>query len=74
VSGDPAWTYRDVEPALQAWLQVDDTSVGKRSIFVDSKRSPQPIPTTDFSLLLSTTDEYCLLQPPALATGPATYT
>jgi hypothetical protein len=23
--GDPAWTYSDVERALQAWLQADDT-------------------------------------------------
>jgi Holliday junction DNA helicase RuvB len=38
-------------------------AVDKRSIFVNSKRSPQPIPIADFTLLLSTTDEYCLLQP-----------
>ena len=23
--GDPAWTYSDVERALQAWLQADGT-------------------------------------------------
>ena len=38
-------------------------AVDKKSIFVNSKRSPQPIPIADFTLLLSTTDEYCLLQP-----------
>jgi Holliday junction DNA helicase RuvB len=38
-------------------------AVDKHAIFVNSKRSPQPIPIADFSLLLSTTDEYCLLQP-----------
>ncbi len=38
-------------------------AVDKRMIFVNSKRSPQPIPVADFSLLLSTTDEYCLLAP-----------
>ncbi len=38
-------------------------ALDKRSIFVNSKRSPQPIPIADFTLLLSTTDEYCLLQP-----------
>ena len=38
-------------------------AVDKRSIFVNSKRSPQPIPIADFTLLLCTTDEFCLLQP-----------
>ncbi len=38
-------------------------AVDKKSIFVNSKRSPQPIPIAEFTLLLSTTDEYCLLQP-----------
>ena len=38
-------------------------AVDKRSILVNSKRSPQPIPIADFALLLSTTDEFCLLQP-----------
>ncbi len=40
-------------------------AIDKRSIFVNGKRSqsPQPIPIADFTLLLSTTDEYCLLAP-----------
>ena len=38
-------------------------AIDKRTIFVNSKRSPQPIPIADFTLLLSTTDEYCLLAP-----------
>ena len=38
-------------------------AVDKRSIFVNSKRSPQPIPIADFTLLFRTTDEFCLLQP-----------
>ena len=33
-------------------------------IFVNSRRSPQAIPIADFTLLLSTTDEYCLARSP----------
>ena len=49
-----------LDKTLQTALYL---AVDKRSIFVNSKRSPQPIPIADFTLLLSTTDEYCLLQP-----------
>jgi Holliday junction DNA helicase RuvB len=38
----------------------------QRKIFLNSNgkgRTPQSIPIADFTLLLSTTDEYCLLQP-----------
>lgn len=38
-------------------------ALDKQSICVSSKRTPQPILLADFTLLLSTTDEYCLLQP-----------
>ena len=39
-------------------------AIDKRTIFVNSsKRSPEPIPIAQFSLLLSTTDEYDLLAP-----------
>ncbi len=39
-------------------------AVDKRTIFANSgKRSPEAIPISQFSLLLSTTDEYNLLQP-----------
>src|ERR1039458_9723368 len=38
-------------------------ALDKRHIFVSGKRTTQPIPIADFTLLLSTTDEYCLLQP-----------
>ena len=39
-------------------------AIDKRTIFVNSaKRSPEAIPLSSFSLLLSTTDEYDLLQP-----------
>src|SRR5262249_13118827 len=34
-----------------------------RKLFVQGRSSVQTIPLADFTLLLSTTDEYCLLQP-----------
>ncbi|MHB8974058.1 MAG: Holliday junction DNA helicase RuvB C-terminal domain-containing protein [Pirellulaceae bacterium] len=37
--------------------------IDKRTIFINTKNSTQGIPVADFTLLLSTTDEYCLLQP-----------
>ena len=37
-------------------------ALDKRSLF-GGRRLGQPIPIADFTLLLSTTDEYCLLQP-----------
>jgi Holliday junction DNA helicase RuvB len=37
-------------------------ALDKQCLFA-SKRLSQPIPIADFTLLLSTTDEYCLLQP-----------
>lgn len=49
---------KDFQTAL--YLALD-----KRMVFINgkSKGSPQGIPVADFTLLLSTTDEYCLLQP-----------
>ena len=40
-------------------------AIDKRSLFASRNRrsSPHSIPIADFTLLLSTTDEYCLLQP-----------
>jgi Holliday junction DNA helicase RuvB len=39
-------------------------AIDKRTIFANSgKRSPEPIPIAEFSLLLSTTDEFDLLAP-----------
>ena len=38
-------------------------ALDKRTIFVNSKRCPEAIPIAQFSLLLSTTDEYDLLAP-----------
>ncbi len=50
----------ELDKQLQTGLYL---ALDKRTIFVNSKRSPQPIPIADFSLLLSTTDEYDLLAP-----------
>ena len=41
-------------------------AIDQRKLFVQTGRAgrtPQSIPIADFTLLLSTTDEYCLLQP-----------
>jgi len=38
-------------------------AIDKRTIFVNSRRCPEAIPIAEFSLLLSTTDEYDLLAP-----------
>lgn len=41
-------------------------ALDKRQVFLQSRKTgrvPQGIPIADFTLLLSTTDEYCLLQP-----------
>lgn len=49
---------RDYQTAL--YLALD-----KRTVFINGGKSntPQGIPLANFTLLLSTTDEYCLLQP-----------
>jgi Holliday junction DNA helicase RuvB len=38
-------------------------ALDKRTIYINTKNSTQGIPVSDFTLLLSSTDEYCLLQP-----------
>jgi Holliday junction DNA helicase RuvB len=38
-------------------------ALDKRQIIVNNGRSFQPIPLAEFTILLGTTDEYCLLQP-----------
>lgn len=51
--------HKEYQTAL--YLAID-----QRRIFLNggrSSRTPQSIPIADFTLLLSTTDEYCLLQP-----------
>ena len=39
------------------------TAIDKREIVVDCGIGPRSIPVADFTLLVSTTDEYCLLKP-----------
>ena len=38
-------------------------AVDKRKLIIQNGKTPMSLPLGDFSLLLSTTDEYCLLQP-----------
>ena len=47
---------RPIQTAL--YLAMD-----KRRVFINGAKAVQSIPIADFTLLLSTTDEYCLLQP-----------
>lgn len=47
---------KDFQTAL--YLAID-----KRTLFINGGKKPESIPLADFTLLLSTTDEYCLLQP-----------
>jgi len=50
----------ELDKQLQTALYL---AVDKRIIFVNSKRCPEPIPIANFTLLLSTTDEFDLLAP-----------
>lgn len=51
----------EVDKSIQTALYL---AIDKRTLFVGGKgKAPQGIPIADFTLLLSTTDEYCLLQP-----------
>jgi Holliday junction DNA helicase RuvB len=53
----------ELEKSLQTALYL---AIDQRKLFLGSGRSgrkPESIPIANFSLLLSTTDEYCLLQP-----------
>jgi Holliday junction DNA helicase RuvB len=50
----------DKEFQVALYLAIDQRKV---MLNTRSSRGPQAIPLADFSLLLSTTDEYCLLQP-----------
>lgn len=38
-------------------------AVDKRKLIIQNGKTPMTLPLADFTLLLSTTDEYCLLQP-----------
>lgn len=51
----------ELEKTYQTALYL---ALDKRQVFLQGRsRGPQSIPLADFTLLLSTTDEYCLLQP-----------
>lgn len=50
----------ELAKSLQTSLYL---ALDKRTIFINTKNSTQGIPVADFTLLLSSTDEYCLLQP-----------
>ena len=51
---------RLVDKQLQTGLYL---AIDQRKLFIQGGKRPQAIPIADFSLLLSTTDEYRLLQP-----------
>lgn len=50
----------ELDKKLQTALYL---ALDKRKVFINSGKAVQAIPISDFTLLLSTTDEYCLLQP-----------
>ncbi len=50
----------ELDKKLQTALYL---ALDKRKVFISGGKSVQAIPIADFTLLLSTTDEYCLLQP-----------
>ena len=51
----------ELDKQLQTGLYL---AIDQRKLFIKGTKSkPQSIPIADFTLLLSTTDEYCLLQP-----------
>ena len=50
----------ELKPALQTALYL---ALDQRKLFMGGGKSVQSLPIADFTLLLSTTDEFCLLQP-----------
>ncbi|MDY0169915.1 MAG: Holliday junction DNA helicase RuvB C-terminal domain-containing protein [Thermoguttaceae bacterium] len=50
----------ELDKKLQTALYL---ALDKRKVFISGGKAVQSIPIADFTLLLSTTDEYCLLQP-----------
>lgn len=50
----------EMDRKLQTTLYL---CLDKRKVFIAGGKCVHPIPVEDFTLLLSTTDEYCLLQP-----------
>lgn len=65
-AGQKAVVHIDEAAELEKSLQVAlYLALDQRKVFLQgrSRRGPQSIPIADFTLLLSTTDEFCLLQP-----------
>lgn len=63
-AGDRAVVHIDEAHELPRPMQTAlYLALDKRKVFLSGTKSIQSIPIADFSLLLSTTDEYCLLQP-----------
>ena len=50
----------ELKPTFQTALYL---ALDQRTLFMGGGKSIQSLPIADFTLLLSTTDEYCLLQP-----------
>jgi Holliday junction DNA helicase RuvB len=63
-AGDKSVVHIDEAHELDRKLQTAlYLATDKRQVFINGSKAVQSIPIADFTLLLSTTDEYCLLQP-----------
>ena len=63
-AGEKAVVHIDEAHELDKKLQTSlYLAMDKRRVFIGGAKTVQSIPIADFTLLLSTTDEYCLLQP-----------
>jgi len=63
-AGDKAVVHLDEAHELPKTMQTAlYLALDKRKVFINGGKAVQAIPISDFTLLLSTTDEYCLLQP-----------
>jgi Holliday junction DNA helicase RuvB len=63
-AGDKSVVHLDEAHELPKPMQTAlYLALDKRKVFITGGKAVQAIPISDFTLLLSTTDEYCLLQP-----------
>jgi len=63
-AGDKAPVHIDEAHELPKVMQTAlYLALDKRKVFITGGKAVQAIPISDFTLLVSTTDEYCLLQP-----------
>jgi len=63
-AGDKATVHIDEAHELPKVMQTAlYLALDKRKVFITGGKAVQAIPISDFTLLVSTTDEYCLLQP-----------